>query len=90
MTPGGTIFDPSGIICTNLVEVHLVMLNTKYQGSWPRGFRQEDRQQMDKLELVCPSAFSKLGHKEKLAQNSQKEGLSEAMFIFITTVSYIY
>ena len=25
-----------------LVEVHLVMLNTNYQGSWPRGFRQED------------------------------------------------
>ena len=35
---GGTIFDPRAISCTNLVEVHLVMLNTKYQGSWPRGF----------------------------------------------------
>ena len=39
MTPGGTIFDPRGIILSNLVEVHLVMLNTKYQGSLPCGFR---------------------------------------------------
>ena len=36
---GGTIFDPRGIIWSNLVEVHLVMLNTKYQGSLPCGFR---------------------------------------------------
>ena len=26
----------------NLVEVHLVMLHTKYQGFRPHGFRQED------------------------------------------------
>ena len=39
---GRTIFDPSGIIWTYMVEVHLVMLNTNYQGSWPPGFRQED------------------------------------------------
>ena len=31
--PGeGGIFDPRGIIWTNLVEVHWVMLHTKYQG----------------------------------------------------------
>ena len=32
----------SGIIFTNLVEVHKVMLLTKYQGFRPCGFRQED------------------------------------------------
>ena len=30
------------MILTNLVEVDEVMLHTKYQGSWPCGFRQED------------------------------------------------
>ena len=39
---GGTIFDPRLIIWTNLVEDHLVMLNTKNQGSWPCGFRQDE------------------------------------------------
>ena len=39
---GGAIFDPRGIIWTYFVEVHKVMLNTKYQGSWPCGFRQKD------------------------------------------------
>ena len=39
---GGAIFDPRGIIWANLVEVHLVMLHTKYLGSSPFGFRQED------------------------------------------------
>ena len=32
---GRAIFDPRGII-------HKVMLHTKYHGSWPNGFRQED------------------------------------------------
>ena len=41
-TWGGTIFDPRGIIWTNLVEVCLVLLTTKYQGSQVCGFRQED------------------------------------------------
>ena len=35
-------FNPSGIICTILVEGHHMMLQTKYQGSGPSGFRQED------------------------------------------------
>ena len=39
---GGAIFDPRGIIRTNLVEVHQVMLSNKYQDSTPYGFRQED------------------------------------------------
>ena len=39
---GGTIFDPRCIIKINLVEVHLLMLNTKYQGSLLCSFRQED------------------------------------------------
>ena len=39
---GGAIFGPRGIIWTNLVEVHYVMLHTKHQGSRPYGFRQED------------------------------------------------
>ena len=39
---GGAIFSPRGIILTNLVEVHWVMLHIKYQGSRPSGFRQAD------------------------------------------------
>ena len=38
---GGTVFDPRVIIGTNLAEFYLVMLNTKNQGSWPCGFRQD-------------------------------------------------
>ena len=36
---GVAIFGPRGQIWTNLVEVHRMMLHTKYQGL---GFRQED------------------------------------------------
>ena len=36
---GGAIF---GIYLTNLVDVYLVMLHTKYQDSMPCGFRQKD------------------------------------------------
>ena len=39
---GGVIFGPWGIIQINLVEVHKVMLHTKYQNSRPHGFRQVD------------------------------------------------
>ena len=35
-------FGPRGIILTNLVEVHYVILHTKCQGSKPYGLRQED------------------------------------------------
>ena len=42
VTPNGVIFGPMGIIQTTLVEVHKVMLHTKYQSSRPYGFRQED------------------------------------------------
>ena len=38
---GGANFSPRGIISANLVEVHRVMLHTKYQGSRSFGFRQE-------------------------------------------------
>ena len=43
VTPG-VIFGPRGIILTNLLEVHTVMLHTctKYQSSRPYCFRQED------------------------------------------------
>ena len=41
-TQGGAIFGPRGIIGIGLVEVHLVILLTKYLGSRPCGFRQED------------------------------------------------
>ena len=40
--PWGTNFGPGGIILTNLVEVYQVMLHSKYRGSRPHGFRQED------------------------------------------------
>ena len=36
------IFGPRGLISTNLVDIHQVMLHTKYQGSRTYGFRQED------------------------------------------------
>ena len=39
---GRAIFGPRGIIWINVVEVHEVMLHTKYQGSRPCGFRQEE------------------------------------------------
>ena len=39
---GMAIFGTRGLIWTNLVEVHQMMLHTKYQGSRPCGFRQED------------------------------------------------
>ena len=39
---GRAIFGHRDIIRANLVEVHLVMLHTKYQGSRRYGFRQED------------------------------------------------
>ena len=35
-------FGPRGIIYTILLEVHKVMLHTKYQSSRPYAFRQED------------------------------------------------
>ena len=40
--PGRAHFWPRGIIWTNLVEVHLMMIHTKYQDSRPCDFRQED------------------------------------------------
>ena len=39
---GGVIFQPRGLILTNLVVVYQIMLHTKYQCSRPCGFRQED------------------------------------------------
>ena len=39
---GGVNFGFRGIILTNLLMVHKVMLHTKYQRSRPYGFRQED------------------------------------------------
>ena len=48
---GGAIFGPRGIIWTNLIEVHSVMLHTKYQGSTPYGFRQEDFSMFSLLSL---------------------------------------
>ena len=39
---GRASFDPWGIICTNLVEVHIEMLHTKYQNSTPSSFREEE------------------------------------------------
>ena len=38
---GRAIFCPRAIILTNMVEVYLVMLHTKYQGCRTSGFRQE-------------------------------------------------
>ena len=42
MTPGAGSFLAPGHNFTNLLEVHKVMLHTKYQSSRPYGFRQED------------------------------------------------
>ena len=38
---GRAIFGNRAIILTNLVEVHKVMLHTKYKNSRPYGFRQD-------------------------------------------------
>ena len=39
---GGIEYDPRSTTLSNLVEVRKMMLHTKYQGSKPGGFRQED------------------------------------------------
>ena len=39
---GRASFDPWGIICTNLVEVHKEMLNTKCQNSTPSSIREKE------------------------------------------------
>ena len=39
---GEAIFGPRDIIWTNLLKIYWFMLHTKYQGSTPCGFRQED------------------------------------------------
>ena len=39
---GWAIFGPRGIVWTNLVVVYQMMLHSKYQGSRPCGFRQEE------------------------------------------------
>ena len=39
---GVAIYGPRGLNWTNMVEVHKMMLHTKYQGSRPCGFRQEN------------------------------------------------
>ena len=41
-TRGLASFDPRGIICTNFVEAHKEMLNTKYQSSTPSSFREKE------------------------------------------------
>ena len=41
VTLGGASFDAQGTIPTNLVEVHMEMLYTKYQSSMPSSFREE-------------------------------------------------
>ena len=40
--PGRATFDPRGIICTNLVEIHKEMLHIKYQSSTPSSFKEEE------------------------------------------------
>ena len=40
-----------------LVEVYLVMLHAKYQGSWPCGFRQEDFSCVPYISLYKAGAF---------------------------------
>ena len=42
VTPEAGPKGPRAIIRTNLVEVYLMILHTKYQGSMPCGTRQED------------------------------------------------
>ena len=40
--PGDAIFGPRGLILPNLAVVHLVMIHTRYQGSKPCGFEQDE------------------------------------------------
>ena len=39
---GRSHFGTKNIVWTNLVEVHLMMLHTEFQGSRPCGFRRDD------------------------------------------------
>ena len=39
---GQASFEPRGIICSNLEEVHKEMLHTKYQSSSPYSFREKE------------------------------------------------
>ena len=38
----GACFDPRGLICANLVEVHKEILYTKYQSSTTSSFREQE------------------------------------------------
>ena len=39
---GRAIFDPRGMIGRIYIEDHYTSLHTKYESSWPCGFREED------------------------------------------------
>ena len=70
---GGTIFGPRGIIWTNLVDVHYAMLHTKYQGSRPCGFRQEDFSCFSSISL-CKHVTPGVGQIWPLGQHLNKLG----------------
>ena len=43
MTPGAVpFFDPRGMVGRIYKEDHYTLLHTKYESSWPCGFREED------------------------------------------------
>ena len=53
-------FDPMGIICTNLLEVHKEMLHTTYQSSTPSRFREEEFYRWASL-FLCDNLFPQAG-----------------------------
>ena len=56
------LFGPRDIISTNLVEVYLVMLHMKYQGSRTYGFRQEDFFHVYPYISLCKTCEHGAGH----------------------------
>ena len=72
----GAQFDPTGIIWTTLVEVHLEMLHKKYQSSAPSSFRKEEFWSFPSLflcfKIVTPGARPVLTPGESYEQSWYK------------------
>ena len=57
---GEASFDPTSIICTNLVDVHREMLKTKYQSSIPSSFRGKEFWRWDSS-FLCSNLWPRVG-----------------------------
>ena len=69
-------FGPRGIIYTTLLEVYKVMLHTKYKGSSPCGFRQEDFCMLLPIKAYVKPVTQRRGHFWPQGYNLNKLGRS--------------